>query len=203
MIRGFGNLLMKKISSVCVYCGSSMRSDKIYQDVAVELGAMLAQAGIQLVYGGGKLGLMGLVADGILRNGGQAVGFIPEYLAEYEGAHEGLNELHIVDSMHTRKLKMSERSDAFIILPGGFGTLDELFEILTWRQLRMHDKPIILVNINGYWDSLITLIQHVVTQKFAHPDDGNLITAVQSIEEIIPILQKAPESKLEFASELI
>lgn len=194
---------MKEIKSVAVYCGSSMRSEQIYKDAAIELGATLAQADILLIYGGGKLGLMGLLADEALSKGGHAIGFIPQYLDEYEGAHMGLDELHIVDSMHTRKLEMSERSDAFIILPGGFGTLDELFEILTWRQLKMHDKPIIVVNINGYWDPLLALIKQAIDCKFAYPKDANLITVVKSVKEVIPILVKAPEPKFEFAGELI
>jgi uncharacterized protein (TIGR00730 family) len=194
---------LKQINSVCVYCGSSVRADKIFQEAAYNLGKLLAQHDIVLVYGGGKLGLMGLVADGALENGGKAVGFIPEYLDQFEGAHKGLDELHIVDSMHTRKLKMSERAGAFVILPGGFGTLDEFFEILTWRQLEMHDKPIILVNINGYWDPLIALIKQVVAHKFADKSDAELAIVVSSIEEIVPKLRRAPESQVEFASQLV
>ncbi len=191
---------MPQIKSVCVYCGSSSKAELIYQKAAFDLGKYLAEAGIQLVYGGGQLGLMGLVADGTVQNGGRAIGFITKDLEHIEGSHSHLNELHIVDSMHTRKLKMSENADAFVILPGGFGTLDELFEILTWRQLEMHDKPIIIVNINGYWDSLKVLIHNVVEHRFARPLDEKLLLFVATVEEVIPLLGQLPEPQVDVTS---
>lgn len=194
---------MQEIKSVCVYCGSSSRADKIYQGAALELGKSLAEAGIQLVYGGGQLGLMGLVADGVIEHGGRAIGFIPEYLVHVEGGHDRLSELHIVDSMHTRKQKMSENADAFVILPGGFGTLDELFEILTWRQLSMHDKPIIIANINGYWDSLKALVRQVIGHRFAHEKDEDLLIFVSTIAEIIPLLQQLPLPQVDVTSDYV
>ncbi|MDF3033975.1 MAG: lysine decarboxylase [Alphaproteobacteria bacterium] len=194
---------MQPIKSVCVYCGSSPRTELIYQKAAFELGKSLAQAGIQLVYGGGQLGLMGLVADGVMDNGGRAVGFITRNLEHVEGGHSHLSELHIVDSMHTRKLKMSESADAFVILPGGFGTLDELFEILTWRQLEMHDKPIIIANINGYWEPLKALIHNVVEYRFARPMDEKLLIFVMTIDEIIPLLQQLPEPQVDVTSQYV
>lgn len=194
---------MQQIKSVCVYCGSSPRAELIYQKAAFELGKHLAEAGIQLVYGGGQLGLMGLVADGVMDNGGRAIGFITKNLEHIEGGHNHLSELHVVESMHTRKLKMSENADAFVILPGGFGTLDELFEILTWRQLEMHDKPLIIANINGYWDPLKSLIHNVVEHQFARPLDEKLLIFVPTIEEIIPLLRQLPEPQVDVTSKYV
>ena len=194
---------MQEIKSVCVYCGSSSRSELIYKTAAFELGKSLANAGIQLVYGGGQLGLMGLVADGAMNHGGQAIGFITKDLEHIEGGHNNLSELHIVDSMHTRKLKMSENADAFVILPGGFGTLDELFEILTWRQLEIHDKPLIIANINGYWDPLKALIHNVVKHHFARPLDEQLLIFVTSIDEIIPLLRQLPDPLVDVTSKYV
>lgn len=193
-------MALAKIKSVCVYCGSSTRAELIYQEAAFALGKALADAGIQLVYGGGQLGLMGLVADGVMNHGGRAIGFITQNLEHIEGGHNHLSELHIVDSMHTRKLKMSENADAFVILPGGFGTLDELFEILTWRQLEMHDKPLIIANIGGYWEPLRILIHHVVEHRFARPLDEKLLLFVDTIEEIVPLLKKLPLPQVDITS---
>jgi hypothetical protein len=179
---------MKRIQAVCVYCGASDRPDRIHKESADHLGTRLAQENIKLVFGGGRVGLMGILADAVIKNGGKAMGFIPHYLDEYEGAHNGIQELHIVDSMHTRKSKMAENSDAFIILPGGFGTLDELFEILTWRQLDLHTKPIIIVNVNNYWDPLISLMKNVVKHKFARFSDIQLVTVVRSVDEAVQVL---------------
>ncbi len=196
------NRLIKTVKSACVYCGSSTLAANIYRDAAKRLGEVLADHNIQLVYGGGRLGLMGLVADNVLANGGQAIGFMPHYLDQFEGAHTGLNELHIVDSMHTRKSKMSERGEAFIILPGGFGTLDELFEIITWKQLKLHNKPIIVVNINNYWDPLTVLIKQIADHRFAAPDDVDLVKVVNTVEEIITHLQVTSDTTIGLPSEL-
>jgi uncharacterized protein (TIGR00730 family) len=198
-----GVCLVQEIKSVCVYCGSSPRSELIYQKAALDLGKTLAEAGIQLVYGGGQLGLMGLIADGVMNHGGRAIGFITKNLEHVEGGHNRLSELHVVDSMHTRKLKMSENADAFVILPGGFGTLDELFEILTWRQLEMHDKPLIIANINGYWDPLKALIHSVVEHHFARPPDEKLLIFVSAIDEIIPLLRQLPEPQVDVTSQYV
>ncbi len=171
--------------NVCVYCGSSEQADEIYKSAAIELGCLIGQNNLGLVYGGGRLGLMGIIASSALENGGKVVGFTTEHLDEREGAHPGLTELHIVDSMHTRKLKMSELADAFVILPGGFGTLDELFEIITWRQLNLHQKPIIILNINGYWQPLVGLINQIIQNKFARPEHGELITVLDTVDEVL------------------
>lgn len=187
---------MGNIHSVCVYCGASMRADKIYKDSAIRLGEVLARSGLQVVFGGGKLGLMGLVADSALANGGRVIGIIPKLLENVEGAHPNLSELHVVDSMHTRKRKMVELSDAFIVLPGGFGTLDELFEILTWRQLQIHTKPVIIVNVNGYWDPLKKLIHNVIEQNFAPSGHTLFATFVDSPDEVLNILQQGIDTRI-------
>jgi len=189
---------MKKIQAVCVYCGASNRLDQVHKEAANRLGILLAQENIKLVFGGGRVGLMGILADAVVNNGGQAMGFIPHYLEEYEGAHNGAQELHVVDSMHTRKSKMAENSDAFVILPGGFGTLDELFEIITWRQINLHTKPIIIVNIDNYWNPLVNLMKNVVENKFATIADIQLVTFVSSVEEAIEKLLKLESEKEKF-----
>ena len=158
---------MAQIRSLCVYCGSSGAVDEKYRAAATELGGRLAAAGIELVYGGGRIGLMGLLADAALAGGGRVVGVIPERLRDAELAHQGATELLIAASMHDRKRLMAERADAFAVLPGGTGTLDETFEILTWRQLRLHDKSIFLVDVAGYWRPLIDLLGHIVACGFA------------------------------------
>lgn len=176
--------------SICVFCGASTKVDVIYQDEALQLGESLAKKGLNLVFGGGKLGLMGMTADSVLRNGGKAYGFIPNFLDDIEGAHKGLTELHIVDSMHTRKCNMEKMADAFIILPGGFGTLDEFFEIVTWRQIGLHNKPIIVINTNNYWGALKALMKQVVCEKFARPEHLELVTFVNSSQEAITHIEE-------------
>ena len=187
---------MKNIKSVCVYCGHN-NGDELYETVAHDVGVALASAKLELVYGGGKLGLMGIIADAVVNNGGRAVGFMPHHLNQFEGAHTGIQELHLVDTMHTRKLKMSERADAFIVLPGGFGTLDELFEIITWKQLMLHDKPILIVNAYNYWSKLVELMYHVVDMKFALPEHRTIFSVVASVEDVVPALHasKKPEKE--------
>lgn len=175
------------IKHVCVYCGHHS-SDPVYQKAAADFGAALARAGMNLVYGGGKLGLMGLAANAALNEDGYVIGYIPEYLDEFEGAHTGIQELHRVHSMHERKQAMFDKADAFVILPGGFGTLDEFFEIITWRQLRLHEKPIVIVNSNGYWSKLIELLHHVIDSDFAKPEHRYIFSVVESVEEAMGIL---------------
>src|SRR5947209_7912016 len=153
-------MVMQKIARLCVYCGSSLGADPEFEKAARELGSALAQAGIELVYGGGRIGLMGAIADAVLAGGGRVTGIIPKSLRNVELAHAGLTELLTVGSMHERKRLMAERSDAFAILPGGIGTLDEAFEIVTWRQLHLHEKPIYLVDVSGYWQPLTALLDH-------------------------------------------
>lgn len=159
-------MTMHPAFTVCVYCGSRPGLNSAFADVARQVGSWIGQHGGQLVYGGGKSGLMGLLADAALQAGAQVVGVIPKALVEKEWAHRGCSELHIVDTMHDRKRMMAERADAFLALPGGIGTLEELFEVWTWRQLGYHDKPIGLLNIAGYYDKLLGFLDNAVEQQF-------------------------------------
>ncbi len=152
--------------SVCVYCGSKHGARPAYTAAAQALGTAIGHHGWQLVYGGGKVGLMGEVADATLAAGGHVVGVIPETLEKLEVGHTGLHELHVVPTMHVRKQMMAERADVFIALPGGIGTLEELYEVWTWRQLAYHDKPIGLLNVDGYYDALLAFMQHTVREGF-------------------------------------
>ena len=161
---------------VCVFCGASSGSRSAYAEAARSFGATLAQRGIGLVYGGGRVGLMGAVADGALTAGGEAIGVIPQELVDRELAHSGLTELHIVGSLHERKALMADLSDAFVALPGGFGTLDELMEQLTWAQLGLHAKPVGLLDVAGYWGPLIALARHATEEGFVRESDLAAIT---------------------------
>jgi uncharacterized protein (TIGR00730 family) len=182
---------LEKIKSVCVYCGSSSTLADVYKDAAKDLGQEFVKNDVRLVYGGGDVGLMGIIADSIMANGGKVTGFITEYLNQFEKGHTGITELFIVDSMHERKRLMFEHSDAFAILPGGFGTLDEIFEILTWRQLRLHSKPVVLVNINQYWSPLFDkFVDHMIEEKFIRPEHKKFYTVVDKIEDVLPTLEK-------------
>ena len=183
---------MKKIGQLCVYCGSSGAVEARYREAASELGARLAAAGIELVYGGGRVGLMGLLADAVLSAGGQVIGVIPRRLLDAEVAHRGVTELIIVDNMRDRKRLMAEKADAFAVLPGGIGTLDELFEILSWKQLGLHDKPILLVDIGGYWAPLRALLDHIVVNGFARPQTRRLLHVVPSVSALMAALSEEP-----------
>lgn len=185
---------MAKISTLCVYCGSRVGTTERYREEAARLGRMLAERGIALIYGGGAIGIMGVIADAVLDAGGEVIGIIPEHLQRTEVGHEKVSELVVVESMHSRKMQMVERSDAFVVLPGGLGTLDETFEIITWKQLGLHDKPIIIADIGGYWQPLIKLIDGVVDGGFADPSVRNLTTVVDSIDDVLPAIDEAPAS---------
>ncbi|MDF2368905.1 TIGR00730 family Rossman fold protein [Sneathiella sp.] len=187
---------MTQISSLCVYCGSRIPRDPAHIDAAKSLGKALAENGIRLVYGGGHVGLMGVIADATLNSGGQVTGIIPGHLHDIEVSHEKLTELHIVDSMHARKEKMFQTSDAFAVLPGGLGTLDETFEMVTWRQLRLHDKPIILVNYKNYWRPLLDLMAHMIEAGFVEEQARGYFTVVEELKDIIPALAKAPDAEV-------
>lgn len=180
--------MSNRIKNVCVYCGSSLGTDEVYRKDAARLGRILADQRITLVYGGGHVGLMGTVADSVLSGGCKAIGIIPAHIADKEVAHEKLTELHIVHSMHERKQMMVERSDAFVVLPGGFGTMDEFFEVLTWKQLGLHSKPIIIVNSYGYWDNLLTLINKIIENDFARPGDLDFFHTIEKVEDISELL---------------
>lgn len=182
---------MERVTRLCVYCGSASGLDRRYQAAARELGEALATAGIELVFGGGRVGLMGVLADSVLSAGGRVVGIIPERLRAAELAHQGATELVIAGSMHDRKRLMAERADAFAILPGGIGTLDETFEILTWRQLGLHDKPIFLVDVAGYWQPLRDLLDHITAQGFTQSLVPRLLEIVPNVGELMRALAYA------------
>jgi len=156
--------------SICVYCGSSSGGHPEYVEQAEAFGAELARRGITLVYGGGKVGLMGTVADAVLAGGGKVVGVIPRQLVDLEVAHTGLTELVVVDTMHQRKTRMYELSDAFVALPGGFGTMDEMFEMLTWAQLGLHRYPCAFLDVRGYYGQLKAMMDHMVGERFVRPE---------------------------------
>jgi hypothetical protein len=176
------------IRRLCVYCGSAEGADPRYRAAAGELGAGLAAAGIGLVYGGGRNGLMGQVADAVLAGGGTVTGVIPTHLQAREVAHGGLSELVVVADMHERKRMMAERADAFAVLPGGVGTLDETVEILSWRQLGLHDKPIFIIDIAGYWAPLAALFEHIVAARFAAPLVPALVSFVPDAATLLAAL---------------
>jgi uncharacterized protein (TIGR00730 family) len=183
---------MPNIRRLCVYCGSSGAVDRLYREAAGELGACLAEAGIGLVYGGGRVGLMGLLANAALAAGGEVIGIIPSRLCDAELAHSGATELVVVDSMHERKRLMAEKADAFAILPGGIGTLDEMFETLSWKQLGLHDKPILLADIAGYWAPLRMLLDEIVEKGFARPQARELYRVVPTIAVLMAMLEVEP-----------
>jgi uncharacterized protein (TIGR00730 family) len=181
---------MRSIRSLCVYCGSREGVDPAYRQAAAALGRGLAQRGISLVYGAGGIGLMNVVADAVIAAGGVSIGVIPRHLAALELKHHGLTETVLVDTMHERKQLMFERSDAFAVLPGGYGTLDELFEILTWKMLDLHTKPVFLVNAAGYWNPLVHLIDQVIGQGFADPAARHLLRVVPSVDALFEALAR-------------
>ncbi len=190
-----------KLTSLCVFCGSNAGVDPAYADAATTLGKALAANGTTLVFGGGRVGLMGATADAVLAGGGKVVGVIPIFLKDKELAHPGATEMLVVPGMHIRKTTMFERSDAFCILPGGVGTLDEMFEIITWRQLHLHNKPIIVVNAAGYWSHLLSLLDQMIGEGFAHPGHAALITVVDRAEDVIGAAEaelKAPKDPVLF-----
>jgi uncharacterized protein (TIGR00730 family) len=178
------------LSSVCVYCGSYDKVAQRYKSSAQLIGTELARRGSRLVYGGGHVGLMGIVADAVLAGGGQVIGIIPEHIRATEVQHHGLTELHVVPDMHTRKRMMVERADAFVVLPGGFGTLDEAFEVMTWKKLKLHNKPIILFNQDGYWNEMVALIEKTIREGFSQPSDRALYSVADSVESLFAILDE-------------
>ncbi|UOV05687.1 TIGR00730 family Rossman fold protein [Pseudoxanthomonas sp. F37] len=161
------------MKSICVYCGSNAGSKPAYTERAIALGDRIAKEGLRLVYGGGNVGLMGIVADAVLAAGGEVVGVIPEQLVGWEVAHKGVTRLEVVANMHERKKRMFDLSDAFVALPGGFGTLDEMFEMLTWRQLGIGDKPCAFLDVDGFYAPLMGMIDRMVEERFLHPEQRN------------------------------
>jgi uncharacterized protein (TIGR00730 family) len=177
---------------VCVFCGSAPGRRDLYAKAAQTLGQALVQRGLGLVYGGGHIGLMGILADAVMAAGGRAVGVIPRSLVDKELAHSGLTELHIVGTMHERKALMADLSDAFIALPGGFGTADELFEILTWAQLGVHAKPIGLLNVAGFFDPLLAWLDDTVREGFLRPPHRGVLQTCQDPGHLLEVLLDYP-----------
>lgn len=184
---------------LCVYCGSSPGALPEYCEAARELGALMAARGLELVYGGGNVGMMGEVAQSVLDHGGHVIGVIPRDLVKREVAHTGLADLRIVDSMHERKALMAELADAFLALPGGIGTLEELLEVMTWGQLGLHAKPCGVLNVRGYFDRLLDFLDHVSDQRFLHPDHRSMLLSADRAEDLLeafegyhpPVVDKA------------
>ena len=181
---------MTAARAVCVFCGSQAGARPAYLQAARELGSRLARRGWSVVYGGGHVGMMGALADSTLAAGGKVIGVIPEHLMRPEVAHQALTELLIVDSMHTRKRVMASRSDAFIVLPGGFGTFEEMFEMVTWRQLQLHAKPVGLVNVEGYFDQLLAFLQHAFEQEFIRPQHCGLLAVEAGVQTLLEQLDR-------------
>lgn len=176
------------LRSICVFCGASPGATPIYQEAAEALGRHLAENGIQLVYGGGAVGLMGMVANAALDAGGEVIGIIPQSLKDAEVGHSGLTRLEVVDGMHARKARMAELSDAFIALPGGLGTLEELFEVWTWGQLGYHAKPLGLLEVNGFFDPLLTFLDHLVQERFVRQPHRDMLQRAASPTELVNAL---------------
>jgi uncharacterized protein (TIGR00730 family) len=179
------------IRSICVYCGSQPGRDSAYVEAARKLGRAMAENDIRLVYGGGTKGIMGAVASGVLSNGGKVTGIIPEFLIDMEATRHSLgqlNDLIVTKDMHERKHRMFEQSDAFVTLPGGIGTLEEIVEIMTWGQLGRHEKPMVLANINGFWDPMLELIGHMRAEGFIHTAHKVQPMVIGDVEDIVPAL---------------
>ncbi|MXN64313.1 TIGR00730 family Rossman fold protein [Stappia sp. GBMRC 2046] len=182
---------MTDLTSVCVYCGSGSGVDPAYEAAAIELGRQIAGAGLKLIYGGGSVGLMGAVARSTLENGGSVTGVIPRFLKQREVMMENVSELIVTDDMHQRKRTMFERADAFVALPGGIGTLEEVVEMMTWGQLGRHRRPVLLANINGFWDPLERLLKHMEQEAFIRAGFEVDYHMCDDVGRIIPTLQHA------------
>lgn len=185
------------MKSVCIFCGAGDGFDPVYKETAYEVGAILAQRGITIIYGGARIGMMGAVADGALNNGGRVIGVMPAFLKTEELMHEGITEMIMVDTMHERKIKMHELSEAVITLPGGWGTMEEMFEMLTWGQLGMHEKPIGLLNINGYYDALKVLSNNMVQEGFLQECISDMLLTGYTIDELLEMMEQyAPPTEV-------
>jgi uncharacterized protein (TIGR00730 family) len=177
------------VKKLCVFCGSASGKSPIYIEAARSLGEMMAKNNIALVYGGATIGVMGALADAVLAHGGAVIGVMPKVLVDYEIAHKKLTELHVVDDMHSRKKMMYDRSNAFLTLPGGMGTLDEMFEILTWSQLKLHNKPCFVYNLNGFYDSLLEYLRHSHSEGFIRPEHLKLLAEIKQEAELLSLLK--------------
>jgi uncharacterized protein (TIGR00730 family) len=193
---------MSTIKTVCVYCGSGPGTNPLFVESAIALGKSLAENNVGLVYGGGSIGLMGAVATSVLQHGGRVTGIIPDFLTKRENALTGAQELIVTHDMHERKRLMFERSDAFVALPGGIGTLEELVEQLTWQQLGRHSKPILLANIDNFWEPLLQLFSHMRSTAFIRPTLALEILKAEQVEDILPRLRSAAALASEEAKKL-
>jgi uncharacterized protein (TIGR00730 family) len=180
-------------ASVCVYCGSNPGFDPAFREAAVALGAEMGRRGMRLVYGGSHLGLMGMLADAVLAGGGKVTGVIPRLLVEKEAAYLALDDLHFVESMHERKMKMADLAEGFVSLPGGFGTLDETFEIATWAQLGLHAKPLVLWNVRGFYDGLFAFLDGIVKAGLLRPQHRALVREARTLDEVFARLEEPVE----------
>lgn len=188
---------MKDIKSICVYCGSRSGKEKSFQDLALKVGTLLAENEIELIYGGGNVGLMGIIASSVMDHGGKVHGIIPGHLDKSEKSHDKITKLTIVKNMHQRKRLMFDHSDAFLVLPGSIGTLDETIEAITWAQLKLHDKPIVILNHENYWDPFIDLLENIIRNEFTVRETLNLFHTVTRPEEVLPLLKTLPDTKID------
>ena len=189
--------------SVCVYCGSKPGTDPAFTQAAIQVGTWIGQHGGQLVYGGGRNGLMGIVAEATMAAGGRVIGVIPRALVEKEWAHTGCTELHVVETMHERKQMMAEKADAFMALPGGIGTFEEFYEVWTWRQLGYHNKPIGLLNVNHYYEPMLSFLKSVVQKEFMGEWQMDLIQSHEDLSVLLPSLVQAAGLPIKFQSQAI
>lgn len=180
-----------KVSNVCVYCGSSIGNEPAFEEAADRFGQILARSGVGLVYGGGGIGLMGVIARAVLREGGHVTGIIPAFLQKREIRFDDVSELIVTETMHERKQRMFEMSDAFVALPGGIGTLEETVEMMTWAQLERHSHPIVLANLQGFWDPLVELFDHFIERKFTHGHLRSLYSVVDKVDDVLPRIEAA------------
>lgn len=187
---------MTAVDTVCVFCGSSPGTDPAFTVAAERFGTKVAERGIELVYGGASVGLMGVVADAAMAAGGRATGVITESLAGHEIAHGTLSDLHVVSTMHERKALMSELSDAFVMLPGGFGTYEEFMESVTWAQLGIHDKPCAILNVDGFFDDLLLFVRHAVAQGFIRTRQVEALVISDDVDELLDALVHAPHDQV-------
>lgn len=179
---------MSNSKSVCVFCGASNNVPQKFLDIGSTFGKILAKKKINLVYGGGDCGVMGSVANASLKHGGRVTGVFPVSLRNIENEHQNLSEIVIVNTMHERKQLMFEKSDAFLVFPGGFGTMDEMFEIITWKQLMLHHKPVVIFNYEGYWDPLIKLMHNIIDNGFAKPEVAGYFVVVDKVEAVLEVI---------------
>ena len=185
------------MKSVAVYCGSSSGNQEIYTQQAQEMGRELVRRGLTLVYGGGCVGLMGTITDAVLAEGGRVIGVIPKFLADKEVAHRGCTELHVVETMHQRKLLMADLADGFVAMPGGFGTLEELFEVLTWGQLGLHGKPVALLNTQGFYDTLLALLDHMSAEAFLRQENRAQVLQNANAAALLDAMEAYQPARLE------